>query len=410
MNPKDLIRMLPSLLGAAGTIITIIALVVGLTAEPGEGSSNSSSNRDRSSTSWQREQPNSTTPSAPQESTSAPEAEALPTLEERTTSNAKEVPSTAEALATFTPPKGLHIPRTSYLPRRPQQTTTTTTPTQTPQFTSAAPVPTTKNDDPALNDPEVPATATLGYDEDGNRTATWTADGLRYTKTYLPGRKKTISIGPEHPPGSIGRTVRDGITYVTEYDHEGNPTASHSSGTYTPPRDPFEGFTPPPLTPREPSSSTDPTVEKQYTPSELQAEINRQFNEWNQYRVSKGVPAGVWDEDLANAAQKWANKLATDDNGTSRIYDVYPHERQYASNASDPTYDFVELNAGENVWMTDKQNLHRSLSKFKESPRHNKNLLIPPMKKPVRMGVGIAHGTNLDHNGRIPYYVVYKMY
>lgn len=394
--------MLPSLLGAAGTIITIIALVVGLTAEPGEGSSNSSSNRDRSNASWQREQPNSTTPSAPQETTPAPEAETLPTLEERTTSNAKEVPSTAETLATFTPPKGLHIPRASYLPKRPQQTATTTTPTQTPQFTSAAPVPTTKNEDPALNDPEVPTTATLGYDEDGNRTATWTADGLRYTKTYLPGRKKTISIGPEHPPGSIGRTVRDGVTYVTEYDHEGNPTASHSSGTYTPPRDPFENFTPPP-------AADKPTVEKQYTPSELKAEIKKQFDDWNAYRRNNGLREGVWDDALTNAAQKWANKLATDDNGTGLIYDVYPHERQYASNASDPTYDFVELNAGENVWMTDAWNVGDALNRFIASPEHNANLLLREKGKQIRMGVGISKGTGKDWNGRTPYYVVYKM-
>lgn len=402
MNPKDLARMLPNLLGAAVTLITVILLVVGLATEPGEGSSGSSSQQG-SSSSRGNGQSEIETSSAPQDNhfSSAP----------GTPSPKNQATPTPDSTTTPTQRKGVSAP-TRALPPRQQPTTATssaTQPTSTPQFTKPAPVPTPKEEDPALNDPEVPATATLGYDTDGNRTATWIEDGFRYTKTYTDDGT-TLNKTNEGLRTKTVTTSKDGITYYTEYDEQDNPLTTRSSGVYTPPRDPFENFTPPPLPPREPSSRTDPAVEKQYTPRELETEIRRQFDEWNIYRIENGLPTGKWDQNLANGAQKWANKLAAADNGTGRIYDSHPHERDYAANVYDPSYNFIDLNAGENVWMTDAQDLERACKVFAKSPLHNRNLLLSGKKnKPIRMGVGIAKGTGLDQNGEIPYYVVYKM-
>lgn len=394
--------MLPNLLGAAATLITVILLIVGLATEPGEGSSNSGSDRSGSS-SRDNEQTDRETTSALQTNQPSPVQ----------STDAPKDPEThtPELSTTPTQRKGVSAP-TRALPPRQRPTTTPPSapqPTSTPQFTKPAPVPTPKEEDPALNDPDVPATAILGYDADGNRTATWIQDGFRYIKTYADDGT-TLNKTNEGLRTKTVTTSKDGITYYTEYDELDNPLTTRSSGVYTPPRDPFEDFTPPPLpTVAKPGPTQTHAPEKHFTPQELQEEISRQFDEWNKYREDRGLNRGVWDPAVANEAQKWANKLAQLDNGSTKIYFQTPHERQYLLTVNDPTYPYVDLNTAENVWMTDKFNIHKTVQTFIDSPSHNRNLLLSEAGKPVRIGIGVAAGTSKDHNGRLPYYVVYKV-
>lgn len=246
--------------------------------------------------------------------------------------------------------------------------------------------------------------STLSEDEDGNVVETWIEDGKRHVKTYYPdGTTDDVSRDAE-PPGYTRTWSEGGVTYVEKYDGYDNLIERTQSGTPTPP--------PPPIKPEDPRE-WDASRRTNYTPVELQQEVERQFSEWNKYRVSKGMKPGQWDEQFANEAQKWADKLAKEDRGTGDFYSVTPHERSYVVSGVDPAYNanYVRLYGMENVWMTDAQNLEAALQKFIESPGHNRNLLLKEVPgKHLHMGIGVAKGApgDVDWNGRTPYYIVYK--
>ena len=246
--------------------------------------------------------------------------------------------------------------------------------------------------------------STLSEDEDGNVVETWIEDGKKHVKTYYPdGSTNDVSRDAE-PPGYTRTWGDGGVTYVEKYDGDGNLIERTQTGTPTPP--------PPPIKPEDPRP-WDVSQRAYYTPAELQREVERQFTEWNKYRVSKGMKPGQWDEQFANEAQKWADKLAKEDHGTAEVYSVTPHERNYVLSGKDPAYNehYVRLYGGENVWMTDAYNVQDALRQFIESPGHNRNLLLKEVPGDyLHMGIGIAMSEGYkDWNGRTPYYIVYKM-
>ena len=272
----------------------------------------------------------------------------------------------------------------------------------------------------------------IGKDIEGNRIEKWTENGVEHTRivygeedyleTWIEGGFKwtkretpediVVNKTNEGLRITTVTTVRNGQKIVSYFDEQGNELVERREiyGEYVP-DDPWKDLEPSkPILDNNKNNDTGSHVKTNHTPAELKTEVNNQFNEWNRYRNSQGLRSGVWDESIANEAQKWADKLAKDDNGTGRIYDTTPHERQYVKATNDPTYNFVEVNAGENVWMTDAYNLQKSLTAFKNSKYHNENLLLAEEKgTPIRIGIGISKGTGKDWNGRTPYYVVYKM-
>ena len=245
--------------------------------------------------------------------------------------------------------------------------------------------------------------AAMGEDEDGNPTETWIEDGVKHVKTFLPNGKTRVVTSDAEPKGYSKIWSEDGVRYEEKYDGYGNLIERTQTGTPTPP--------PPPVQPEDPRP-WDASDRTNYTPAELQQEVNRQFTEWNKYRVSKGMKPGQWNERFANEAQKWADKLAEEDRGTGHFYDRFPHERDYVLSGIDPVYNasYVRLYGRENVWMTDAFNVQEALRKFIESPGHNQNLLVEEGPgKQLQMGIGIAKGEGYkDWNGRTPYYIVYK--
>lgn len=245
--------------------------------------------------------------------------------------------------------------------------------------------------------------STLSKDEDGNVVETWTEDGQKHVKTYYPDGSTNDVFSNAEPGGYTKTWSEGGITYVEKYDGYDNLIERTQSGTPTPP--------PPPIKPEDPRP-WDASTRTNYTPAELEQEVNRQFTEWNKYRVSKGMKPGQWNERFANEAQKWADKLAEEDRGTGHFYDRFPHERDYVLSGIDPVYNasYVRLYGRENVWMTDAFNVQEALRKFIESPGHNQNLLVEEGPgKQLQMGIGIAKGEGYkDWNGRTPYYIVYK--
>lgn len=246
--------------------------------------------------------------------------------------------------------------------------------------------------------------ATLTEDEDGNPVETWIEDGVRHVKTFLPNGKTNEVTSDAEPAGYTMTWNEGGVTYVEKYDGDDNLIERTQSGTPTPP--------PPPIKPEDPRE-WDASRRTHYTSAELQREVQRQFTEWNKYRVSKGMKPGQWDEQFANEAQKWADKLAEEDRGTGDFYSVTPHERSYVVSGVDPAYNanYVRLYGMENVWMTDAQNLESALQEFIASPGHNRNLLREEVRGDhLHMGIGAAKGApgDVDWNGRTPYYIVYK--
>lgn len=248
--------------------------------------------------------------------------------------------------------------------------------------------------------------ATLTEDEDGNPVETWIEDGVKHVKTFLPNGKTNEVTSDAEPAGYTKTWSEGGVTYEEKYDGYGNLIERTQTGTPTPPPPPIE-FEQEDFTPWDASRRT------HYTPAEMQQEVERQLSEWNKYRVSKGLNPGQWDQQYANEAQKWADKLAKEDKGSGRFYNTYPHERDYVHRGIDPEYNetYVNIYSAENVWKTDAQNLETALQMFIDSPGHNRNLLlVEKPNRPFRMGIGIAKGPkDSDQNGRTPYYVVYKM-
>ena len=248
--------------------------------------------------------------------------------------------------------------------------------------------------------------ANYSIDDNGNTVQSWVEGNKRYDQTFFLDGRNEISITDISPEGYVKAWEDNGVTIIEVYDGYGNLISSEKRGTPNPPstdnKPIIDGEIPP--------SHKDASARSNYTPAELQGEAYRQFNDWNKYRRSKGRGSGVWNESYANEAQKWADYLAKNDNGTSKIYDTYPHERPFYLSGQDPNYAYANLYGGENVWMTDAYNLQEALNKFIASPGHNKNLLRDPNGEYLQMGIGIAKGTGRDHNGRIPYYIVYKMY
>ncbi|OFL90458.1 CAP domain-containing protein [Corynebacterium sp. HMSC055D05] len=252
--------------------------------------------------------------------------------------------------------------------------------------------------------------AYLSVDEDGNEVETWVEGDKRYEITYYPDGRSVTSIEDAEPKGYTISWTSQGVKYVDEYDGYGNLINRTVTGTPTPTP---TAMVAPSLAPGEigPSDS-DASTRNRYTPRELGEEVKRQLDEWNEFRVQQGKETGEWDNQYAREAQKWAEKLAELDNGTGKMYSRFPHERPYVLSEIDPEYNrtYVNLYGGENVWMTDAYNLSTSVRKFIDSPGHRRNLLRDPRGSKLKMGIGIAKGTGRDENGRIPYYVVYKMY
>ena len=247
--------------------------------------------------------------------------------------------------------------------------------------------------------------ATYSVNENGETVETWVENGTKFVKTFLKnGNTRTVSSNAE-PSGWRKIWTDNGTKYIEYYDGYGNLIKTDKI---------FVSEPTPTTTTSNPNEKKpwDASSRSHYTPQELQGEAYRQYNDWNAYRQSKGMKAGVWDEQFSNEAQKWADKLAKEDNGTGKFYDIYPHERDYVLSGKDPLYNqqYVRLYGGENVWMTDAFNLQEALDKFINSPGHNRNLLTQEQPGQfLRMGIGIAKGENKDWNGRTPYYIVYKM-
>ncbi len=149
--------------------------------------------------------------------------------------------------------------------------------------------------------------------------------------------------------------------------------------------------------------------DRKITPQYLTNEAHRQFKEWNDYRVSKGLPTAEWNESVAYEARKWARKLAYEDaRSNGEMYDMYPHERPYVRAGVDPSYEFNEIYGGENVWAANYDHLDKSVTRFINSPRHNANLLYNKRNARPQVGIGIVKGEH-TMNGLPLYYVVYKV-
>lgn len=165
-------------------------------------------------------------------------------------------------------------------------------------------------------------------------------------------------------------------------------------------------------------SSRAPTASEPYerehpTSQGLQGEAIRQFNQWNELRHENDVAEGRWDDRVADAAQRWADKLAEEDRGSGQFYARYPDERSYVVSGVDPHYNqhSDSLDGTEIAWKTDAFNVTYAIQQFsKDSEQRHDLLRNADDGTAIRMGVGIAASPQgKDSNGRTPYYIVFKM-
>lgn len=265
--------------------------------------------------------------------------------------------------------------------------------------------------EPDTPEPTVEEPAEAGTEEPQMLERT-RADGTITTKWLMPDGSEKITT--EDDPDwfeTVTQTI-NGVTYVKKVDKYGNVISTETFGEPIDPHydDPFWNL-------RQELEREKQEKEKRYDESDmkyesegLREEVRRQFNAWNAYRASKGLPTMEWSNALAHEADKWAQKLAYEDAKDATFYDTHPHERTYVKTGIDPEYNatYVETNAGENVWSANSWQLPNTLDAFIASPPHNDNLLYNRWpNKTLVGGISIVKGTQ-TFNGHPLYYIVYK--
>lgn len=247
-----------------------------------------------------------------------------------------------------------------------------------------------------------------------------TTGGKDIVRTFQRPDGSTYTVTEPNPDyrQTVTWTDSNGVTHIEKYDRDGKlreKWAEDKNGNRV---EANPGFTEEELEKakeefsrkaQEENHRREVLEDMKVTPEYLANEAQRQFNEWNDYRASKGLSTAEWNEDVAYEARKWAKKLAYEDGKPGRdFYAMYPHERPFVRSGLDPNYDFNEIYGGENVWAANYDQLNRSVTKFINSPRHNENLLFNRRNTTPQVGIGIVKGTKTMNNLPL-YYVVYKI-